>query len=213
LSRNVHFIAGLMEHKVHFVVALFGKDVDNFTLHIYASLAEKERRMISERVKAATIIAMQNGRKFGLQLRSKAWQRKVSAMGRAALSKAALQRAETYRVYIEWALRQPGKNGEPISFQAAALKLAERNVESPLGGRLLGHHLQRMARRLGMDHPKGYLKHDVVRARVRAMWKERPDITVQQVVANAGLGLRVATAIMSAGSIFSQRPFGTARRS
>ena len=41
LSRNVHFIAGLMEHKVHFVVALFGRDVDNFTLHIYASLAEK----------------------------------------------------------------------------------------------------------------------------------------------------------------------------
>jgi DNA invertase Pin-like site-specific DNA recombinase len=37
LSRNVHFIAGLMEHKVHFVVALFGRDVDHFTLHIYAS--------------------------------------------------------------------------------------------------------------------------------------------------------------------------------
>ena len=36
LSRNVHFIAGLMEHKVHFLVAAFGRDVDNFTLHIYA---------------------------------------------------------------------------------------------------------------------------------------------------------------------------------
>jgi DNA invertase Pin-like site-specific DNA recombinase len=35
LSRNVHFIAGLMEHKVHFVVAAFGRDIDNFTLHIY----------------------------------------------------------------------------------------------------------------------------------------------------------------------------------
>src|SRR6266436_3715346 len=30
LSRNVHFITGLMEHKVHFVVAAFGRDVDDF---------------------------------------------------------------------------------------------------------------------------------------------------------------------------------------
>ena len=32
LSRNVHFITGLMEHKVHFVVAALGKDCDDFTL-------------------------------------------------------------------------------------------------------------------------------------------------------------------------------------
>src|ERR1700722_13721666 len=38
LSRNVHFIAGLMEHKVKFIVTLFGRDINNFTLHIYASL-------------------------------------------------------------------------------------------------------------------------------------------------------------------------------
>ncbi len=34
LSRNVHFIATLMEHKVHFVVAQFGRDCDEFTLRI-----------------------------------------------------------------------------------------------------------------------------------------------------------------------------------
>jgi DNA invertase Pin-like site-specific DNA recombinase len=53
LSRNVHFITGLMEHKVHFLVAALGRDCDNFTLHIYASLAEQERKMMSERIKAA----------------------------------------------------------------------------------------------------------------------------------------------------------------
>src|SRR6202007_3083331 len=52
LSRNVHFISGLMEHRVHFIVAAFGKDCDEFTLHIYASMAEQERKMISERCKA-----------------------------------------------------------------------------------------------------------------------------------------------------------------
>src|ERR1700704_4659491 len=61
LSRNVHFIAGLMEHKVHFVVAQFGRDVDDFTLHIYASLAEQERKMISERAKAAAAVAKRKG--------------------------------------------------------------------------------------------------------------------------------------------------------
>ena len=39
LLRNVHFITGLMKHRVHFIVAALGKDCDDFTLHIYASLA------------------------------------------------------------------------------------------------------------------------------------------------------------------------------
>jgi len=55
LSRNVHFIAGLMEHKIHFAVAALGKDCDHFVLHIYASLAEQERKLISERVKSAVL--------------------------------------------------------------------------------------------------------------------------------------------------------------
>jgi DNA invertase Pin-like site-specific DNA recombinase len=33
LSRNVHFITWLMEHRVHFIVAELGKDRDDFTLH------------------------------------------------------------------------------------------------------------------------------------------------------------------------------------
>jgi DNA invertase Pin-like site-specific DNA recombinase len=123
LSRNVHFITGLMEHKVHFVVALFGRDVDDFTLHIYASIAEQERKMIAERVRAATLIAKAKGRKFGLQLRPKSWQRYVSALGRAALVKEANDRAEACRLYIEWALKQPGRLGRAISFRGAAIKL------------------------------------------------------------------------------------------
>jgi DNA invertase Pin-like site-specific DNA recombinase len=51
LSRDVHFISGLMAHKVPFIVAELGADVDPFMLHIYAALAEKERALISERTK------------------------------------------------------------------------------------------------------------------------------------------------------------------
>ncbi|WP_353830583.1 recombinase family protein [Mesorhizobium sp.] len=45
LSRDVAFIAGL---RVPFIVAELGADADPFMLHLYAALAEKERRMISE---------------------------------------------------------------------------------------------------------------------------------------------------------------------
>jgi DNA invertase Pin-like site-specific DNA recombinase len=186
LSRNVHFIAGLMEHKVHFVVALFGRDVDHFTLHIYASIAQQERKMISERVRAANLIAKSQGRKFGLQLRRKSWQRKVSAMGRAAIVQEANDRAQAYRLYIEWALKQPGREGRLISFCGAAKRLNERNIETPLGGTWRGHHIQRMARRLGIDHPLGYLPANSARSRVRALWNLRPTLTAPMIIANMG---------------------------
>ena len=53
LSRDVAFIAGLMAQRVPFIVAELGADADPFMLHIYAALAEKERRLISERTRAA----------------------------------------------------------------------------------------------------------------------------------------------------------------
>jgi len=53
LSRDVHFISGLMAQKVPFIVTELGADVDPFMLHIYAALAEKERALISERTRAA----------------------------------------------------------------------------------------------------------------------------------------------------------------
>jgi DNA invertase Pin-like site-specific DNA recombinase len=51
LSRDVAFVAGLMAQRVPFIVAELGRDADPFMLHLYAALAEKERRLISERTK------------------------------------------------------------------------------------------------------------------------------------------------------------------
>lgn len=53
LSRDVHFISGLMAQRVPFIVAELGADADPFMLHIYAALAEKERALIAERTKHA----------------------------------------------------------------------------------------------------------------------------------------------------------------
>src|SRR5262245_53179609 len=65
LSRNVHFISGLMTHRVPFVVAELGAQADPFLLHIYAALAEQERRMISERTRAGLAAARKRGVKLG----------------------------------------------------------------------------------------------------------------------------------------------------
>jgi DNA invertase Pin-like site-specific DNA recombinase len=65
LSRDVHFISGLMTHRTPFIVAELGADTDPFMLHIYAALAEKERRMISERTKAGLAAAHAKGKKLG----------------------------------------------------------------------------------------------------------------------------------------------------
>lgn len=65
LSHDVHFISGLMSLKTPFIVAELGADADPFMLHIYAALAEKERRLISQRTKEALGAAKTRGVKLG----------------------------------------------------------------------------------------------------------------------------------------------------
>jgi DNA invertase Pin-like site-specific DNA recombinase len=64
-SRDVAFIAGLMAQRVPFIVAELGADADPFMLHLYAALAEKERRQISERTRAALAARKERGTKLG----------------------------------------------------------------------------------------------------------------------------------------------------
>jgi DNA invertase Pin-like site-specific DNA recombinase len=67
LSRDVHFISGLMAHRVPFMVAELGPDVDPFILHLFA---EKERAMISARTKAVLAAASGGAARGRLIVRS-----------------------------------------------------------------------------------------------------------------------------------------------
>ena len=185
LSRNVHFITGLMEHKVHFMVAALGRDCDAFTLHIYASLAEQERKMISERIKAALARSKNRGR-LGVRhphMRSKAFRRRLQASATAALRKAAMERAEAYRVHIEWALSQSGLNGNPITFRGAGERLNALQFPSPMGGRWQSGNVADIAIRLKLRTRPVRVPRETLQERVNAIWKAHPTCTGQQVVA------------------------------
>ena len=97
LSRDVHFIAGLMVQRVPFLVAELGADVDPFMLHIYAALAEKERRMISERTRAA----LQARKKQGALLGNRTNLAEAQAKGSARVAEDALRFAENVLPIIE----------------------------------------------------------------------------------------------------------------
>jgi DNA invertase Pin-like site-specific DNA recombinase len=64
LSRDVHFISGLMVQRVPFIVTELGPDVDPFMLHIHAAVAEKERNRIAQR-KEALAAAKARGQQLG----------------------------------------------------------------------------------------------------------------------------------------------------
>ncbi len=64
LSRNVAFIANLMESGVEFV-ACDNPQANRLTVHILAAVAEQETRSISERTKEALAAAKARGKKLG----------------------------------------------------------------------------------------------------------------------------------------------------
>ena len=64
LSRNVHFLSGLMDSDVPFVV-VDNPEANRLTLHILAAVAEEEARLISERTKAGLAQAKKRGTLLG----------------------------------------------------------------------------------------------------------------------------------------------------
>jgi DNA invertase Pin-like site-specific DNA recombinase len=133
LSRNVHFISGLMGKKVPFIVAALGKDVDPFTLHIYAALAEQERKLISERTKVALAAAKARGVQLGAYGHTLAAENKAAAADRDAALRPML---------VELA----GKTLREI-----ARDLTDRGIEAPRGGAWNNVTVMRAMRRLGIE--------------------------------------------------------------
>jgi DNA invertase Pin-like site-specific DNA recombinase len=129
LSRDVHYISGLMKHRVPFIVAELGADTDPFMLHLYAALAEKERALISRRTKDALAAAKARGVRLG----------GLNAKGIENQREAA-ERAE--------GLRQVFGELADLSARKAAEELNGRGISAPAGGTWFAAQVIRVRRRL-----------------------------------------------------------------
>ena len=65
-SRRVSFIARIMDEGISLCCAEM-PNASEFQLHIFAALAQEERRLISERTRAALAEAKKRGRRLGCQ--------------------------------------------------------------------------------------------------------------------------------------------------
>jgi DNA invertase Pin-like site-specific DNA recombinase len=144
LSRDVHFVSGLMTERVEFIVTDLGRQADPFILHLYAALAEKERSLISERTKAALQRAKKAGKKLGMHRRTKADARRIQQAGAEARAEVALTWAKANRWAVEGALKEAG------SLLGAARLLNDRNVPTPSGARWYASSVKNVAGRLGL---------------------------------------------------------------
>lgn len=135
LSRRVSAISTWMEDKrLHFKVAQF-PNADEFQLHIYAALAEQERRFISQRTKAALREAKANGKVLG-GLRDKTMKRNEAVKAQA---NARAKKLESIVV----PMKQQG-----VSLAGIADALNEAAIETPRGGQWHPTSVQRLLTRL-----------------------------------------------------------------
>jgi DNA invertase Pin-like site-specific DNA recombinase len=124
LSRDVHFISGLMVHRVPFIVAELGPNVDPFTLHIFAAMAQQERRMISQRTKSALKAAKDRGVVLGNP-------RLEQARGQAVASLKA--DADRFARNVAPIIAEIERSGV-TSLRGIAKALDARGVATPRGG-------------------------------------------------------------------------------
>jgi DNA invertase Pin-like site-specific DNA recombinase len=124
LSRDVHFVSGLMAHRVPFIVAELGADADPFMLHLFAALAEKERALISARTKAALAAAKERGAVLG---------NPNIAEARVKAEAARVAGADDFAQAIAPQIAAIQKAGHK-SLRAIARELEARNIATRRGG-------------------------------------------------------------------------------
>lgn len=128
LSRNVAFVANLLESKIEFL-AVDNPHADKTFLQMCAVFAEHEREMISKRTREALAAAKKRGKKLGWSNPSRADQ------SRATAKAAVLRRSQAnkFAANILPIIKQIKANGV-ATLTGIAFELNQRNVKSPTGG-------------------------------------------------------------------------------
>lgn len=125
LSRDVSFVSTLMGQRVPFIVTELGCDVDPFVLHLYAALAEKERRLISSRTKSALAVLKSRGIKLG----------NPKNLGKAGEKGRVVQVAAADEFASRMRLTVTRMRGTGMSLEAIAKEFNEQGVRAARGGK------------------------------------------------------------------------------
>jgi DNA invertase Pin-like site-specific DNA recombinase len=133
LSRNVAFIAAMMDAGVEFV-ACDNPHATRLTLHILAAVAEHEREMIASRTKAALQAAKVRGVRLGRNAERLAPANHAAAMDRADQIKSLLAELA----------------GSGLSTREIAQELTARGIATPLGGRWHPQTVKRVMERVSL---------------------------------------------------------------
>ena len=133
-----------MAQRVPFIVAELGADADPFMLHLYAALTEKERRLISERTKAALASLEAQGARLG----NNANAGKAAALGRRTSVREADRFATSVLPIIE-SIRGTGV----ISFRGLAQAMNGRGLRTARGSQWQVSNVRNILKRLQRVDP------------------------------------------------------------
>lgn len=131
LSREVSLISTLMTQRVRFATAEDGLEVDPFMLHLKASFAEKERKMIGERTRAALAAKKARGEPVGRA----AWANPEVSSRRAveASTRAVKATADAFASQVAPMVRALAASG--LTYQQIADRLNASGTPSARGAR------------------------------------------------------------------------------
>jgi DNA invertase Pin-like site-specific DNA recombinase len=147
LSRDARFLMNLKAEGVRFVIADM-PEANELTVDLFAVLAQHERRVISERTKAALAAAKRRGVKLGghPERISRAAARRGSAASAKLRADRALADARAFAPTIE-ELRAAGAT----SLRALASALNDRGMPAPRGGEWTAAQVSRLLARVDGD--------------------------------------------------------------
>jgi DNA invertase Pin-like site-specific DNA recombinase len=130
LSRSVSLISSLMESRLRFETVEDGPDCPTLTLHMKAVISEHERKLISERTRAALAAKRARGEPLGSAChKDKATVSRAGALGRAVVAGKAVAYAQQIGPMLD-ALSRSG-----MTYKQIAQHLNNQGVSRPLGGK------------------------------------------------------------------------------
>jgi DNA invertase Pin-like site-specific DNA recombinase len=151
LSRDAHFLLGLQKAGVKFIAADM-PEANEMVVGIMALVAQAERRMISERTKAALQAAKARGVRLGNPTRRPP---PATAESRARGAQTVAERA---RAFAE-RLRPVLASLDGLSARAAARELERRDIATVLGGKWTARSVINLRARIAAESGRYGAKH------------------------------------------------------